>query len=81
VYCAANTTTYVPYGAYGMLKPASGGADRVFFFYRANSQLGAFPMPQGKLEEVTLIYQVPAGQKVTEARFDSRPNGLPLTDQ
>jgi hypothetical protein len=81
VYCEGTKTTYGPYGAYGMLKPPSGGPDRVFAIYRATTQLGKFPEPQGKVDEVTLIYLVPAGQKVSEARFESRPNGLPLTDQ
>jgi hypothetical protein len=81
VYSDATKTVYTPYGAYGMLKPTAGGPDRVFFVYRAASQLGMFPIPQGKVDEVTLIYLVPAGQKVTEARYEFKPNGLPLNDQ
>jgi hypothetical protein len=77
VYSPVTQSHYGVYGAYGTLKNPQ-GAERVFMLYKANSQLTPFRQPQGGLENVTLIFIMPAEEKATEARIEGRSNGLPV---
>jgi hypothetical protein len=75
VYSPVTRSHYGVYGAYGTLKNPQ-GAERVFLLYKASAPLTPFRQPQGTLENVSLIFIMPAEEKATEVRIEGRSNGL-----